>query len=692
VRRIPSNYLSSLLLALPLLLVVSCDRQVTGPTTPEGEATFLFQTNVSSTTIITVTVEVTAADITPPLVFNLVVSNGTASGTLVIPTGPSRTITIKAFDLKGIVTHHGSAIVDIVEGTNPALSVAMESGTGQQPLNVTFGSFMVVVEPAMGVVALGATLQLTATVTNVVGDTLSVPVRWATSNPAFATVDAAGLVTGVMKGTTDIVATFGGVGGSATIKVDPEIEEVVVEPDAATLAVGETVQLTAQAIDSEGDTLAVSVTWSASDPAVAAVDAEGLVMGVGVGTTDITAAYGGFESSASITVEPEVDRIIVEPDQVSLADGETVQLSATVLDTEGNNLPVLVAWSTSDPAVATVNRWGLVTTVGEGAADITASFSDVEGSAAITVEAIPPTPPFAYITNHEDHTVSVVDALHRVVATIELEDDSYPRGVAITPDGSYAYVGEYGLADVAVIDIATNTVVTKIPVGDRPTGVAITPDGAHVYVANFTPNTVSVIATASNTVVATVGVNRDPLGLAISPDGAYVYVANHKDRKVSVIETAGNTMLAAPIIAGLYPYDVAFRPDGAYAFVPCFGGVGSVYVISTASRTAVRRIDIGTSANHSGPIGIAINPVGTFAYVTNHNEDFVSVINASTWYVVATIPVGDAPYGVAITPDGAFTYVANLFDNTVSVIDTASNEVIATVEVGIHPHGIAITP
>ncbi len=61
---------------------------------------------------------------------------------------------------------------------------------------------------------------------------------------------------------------------------------------------------------------------------------------------------------------------------------------------------------------------------------------------------------------------------------------------------------------VSVIATATNTVLTgtgfPIPVGNAPIGVAVTPDGQYAYIANNGSNSVSVITTASNTVVATV--------------------------------------------------------------------------------------------------------------------------------------------------------------------------------------------
>ena len=69
---------------------------------------------------------------------------------------------------------------------------------------------------------------------------------------------------------------------------------------------------------------------------------------------------------------------------------------------------------------------------------------------------------------------------------------------------------------VSVIDTATNTVVATVTVGGGPFGVAITPDGVFAYVANFGSGTVSVIGTATNTVVATVPVGGGPFGVAIT--------------------------------------------------------------------------------------------------------------------------------------------------------------------------------
>jgi len=112
------------------------------------------------------------------------------------------------------------------------------------------------------------------------------------------------------------------------------------------------------------------------------------------------------------------------------------------------------------------------------------------------------------------------------VANVRMGTENHPWGVAITPDGTQAYVvngtGTGGLGTVSVIDTATNTVVANVRVGWEPFEVAITPDGTRAYVANSFRQTafsgsVSVIDTATNTEVATVPVGTRPFGVAITP-------------------------------------------------------------------------------------------------------------------------------------------------------------------------------
>ena len=52
------------------------------------------------------------------------------------------------------------------------------------------------------------------------------------------------------------------------------------------------------------------------------------------------------------------------------------------------------------------------------------------------------------------------------------------------------------------------------------------------------------------------------------------------------------------------------------------------------------------------------------------------------------VGVGSGPRGVTVHPDGSRVYVANLFTDTVSVIDASSESVTATIPVGLRFSGI----
>ena len=89
----------------------------------------------------------------------------------------------------------------------------------------------------------------------------------------------------------------------------------------------------------------------------------------------------------------------------------------------------------------------------------------------------------------------IATALRSVVTTVSM--GSAPYGVAITPSGAFAYVTDNDLSTVSLIDTGSNTVIgSPIPVGDQPTGIAITPNGALAYTTNNTYSSVTVISLA----------------------------------------------------------------------------------------------------------------------------------------------------------------------------------------------------
>ena len=275
------------------------------------------------------------------------------------------------------------------DGENPAAPPTPEPA---RPTTVT-------VSPATReLTALGTTVQLSAEVRDRNARVMAgATVTWTSSASSMATVDASGLVTAAGNGTATITASAGSASGSAVVTVMQSVASVEVSPSVYELtALGQTVQLTAEAFDENGHAVAgAEFSWESSDAAVATVDAGGLVTAVAEGVATITASAGEASGSAVVTVMQPVASVEVSPSVETItAVGNTLQLVAEAFD--GNGYAVAGAefsWESSDAAIATVDGMGLVTAVGNGEATITATSGTASGSAAVTVAAARSAPP-----------------------------------------------------------------------------------------------------------------------------------------------------------------------------------------------------------------------------------------------------------------------------------------------------------
>ncbi len=238
--------------------------------------------------------------------------------------------------------------------------------------------------------ALGETRQLTASVSDQNGNTLAdASVTWASNDNSVVTVNASGLVTAVGNGSAAVTASSGSAAGAVGVTVAQQPVRMGVTPGTHTLvSFGETVQLAVQPLDANDNPIAgVSVEWSSADESVATVDSDGLVTAIANGSADITAAAAEASATAAVTVDQRPASVDLSPSVDTLvAIGDTVQLAARPLDANGHAVVGAgVEWSSADQAVATVDSSGLVTAVGNGNADITATAGETAAAASVTV-------------------------------------------------------------------------------------------------------------------------------------------------------------------------------------------------------------------------------------------------------------------------------------------------------------------
>src|SRR6266853_328242 len=181
------------------------------------------------------------------------------------------------------------------------------------------------------------------------------------------------------------------------------VAQLVVSPKVVTLQENQVQDFLAVGLTATGDTADISVTWSATvgtvDTSTSGKRHYGHYHNGGCGPSKLVARShpGDFTDTATITVAcppAPVASVSLTPAAASVLTGQTVQLTATPKDANGNPLAGrAVTWSTDNGSVATVSGTGLVTAAGAGSATITATSEGKSGTASVTVTA--PTGQFA---------------------------------------------------------------------------------------------------------------------------------------------------------------------------------------------------------------------------------------------------------------------------------------------------------
>jgi YVTN family beta-propeller protein len=243
-----------------------------------------------------------------------------------------------------------------------------------------------------------------------------------------------------------------------------------------------------------------------------------------------------------------------------------------------------------------------------------------------------------------------------------------PTGIAVSPDGSTVYV--VGLAgNLSVVSVALGEVTRTIVAGgeddpgDEAVRVVLGPDGATAYVSLF-GGAVSVIDLASGTVTDLVWIGAYADGLVLSPDGRTLYAASCQPATLSAIDTATDTVTGT-VAAGSCDGRVALSPDGSTAWVA--GSDDGLQVVRTHPFRLARTIGLSTTS-----LDIALSPDGSTAYVTLPEAGSVDLIDTATGSVTQTVSAGSTPAAIAVSPDGYTAWIADVGDDALAAFDTGT--------------------
>ena len=192
-----------------------------------------------------------------------------------------------------------------------------------------------------------------------------------------------------LQASTAILIT--GSGGGDTAGAGQGKAVLTLEPTSATLLPGESLRIEARPVREDGSPVAVGrVSWKPLHPEVAAVDSNGMVIGVGPGRTIVQAtAAGGL--TATTAVEVAAAEIALAETRLVLGPGETDTLRVLVPGQGNRDLRAGLQWQTSDTGVVRVGPTGIVSARVPGRAEVVATGFGQERRASVLVHREPRT-------------------------------------------------------------------------------------------------------------------------------------------------------------------------------------------------------------------------------------------------------------------------------------------------------------
>ncbi len=354
---------------------------------------------MSATSTLQVTArQILAVHVTPTLASLAVGGHQQLQTTAVYDDGSSGDVTGQATwtsSDNSIVAIDATGLATAIKGGQATLTATVGTLTDVAAITVTQRSMVaLVLEPAKQDVTVAGMVQINAFAIYDLGPQVDVTTQatWKSLNADIATVNASGQVTGLKEGAATITASLAGIDASSAINVKAkQLMALQVTPALATVAIGGKQAFLATGNYDNGttDDLTAQVQWTSSDPGSVSIDATGLATGLAGGKAAVIhAAYGGKDGTASLVVSAAtVSAIALTPANAMLAKGQMQEFQATASMTDGTQLDVTLqaTWTSTAPAIATVNAQGHATGVAKGSCAIHATLNGITGSAALNV-------------------------------------------------------------------------------------------------------------------------------------------------------------------------------------------------------------------------------------------------------------------------------------------------------------------
>jgi YVTN family beta-propeller protein len=322
----------------------------------------------------------------------------------------------------------------------------------------------------------------------------------------------------------------------------------------------------------------------------------------------------------------------------------------------------------------------------------------------------------AVVTDAGDADVMLIDLVTRTTrAKINLE--MVPSEIAITPDGTKAFIGTVGTsgnyaigAVVVAVDIERKNLKGYIYVSVEPACVSMDPAGRRVYVSDgnangLQPASAHVLDAINDVYLRPIILRRaaryTPTGIDVTPDGGRAFILAKGRGSLLVVDLAARKVVAEMFIR---PRAVTVSRDGKRVFLLCphyqAQGDGRLVILDVKTLHVLDDIELGniqTAERWDSVVDrIVLDYNETTAYLTCGDQLQILFVDFAGHRVSARIPVtatgNNVPArGLALTPDGRRLFASDTMSQSVAVIDTALRSVISMVPVGNSPTAIHIS-
>ncbi|MFG1203519.1 YncE family protein [Xanthobacter aminoxidans] len=278
--------------------------------------------------------------------------------------------------------------------------------------------------------------------------------------------------------------------------------------------------------------------------------------------------------------------------------------------------------------------------------------------------------------------VDVIDTATGAVST-RVKVDKVPAGIAISSDGTAAYITHPDIGLLTRLDVKTWTVAATARIGGQPFGIVVAPDGRTLYVSDWYGDRILQIDARSLAVTGTLAVGRSPAHLAIDPDGRTLYSADRESDEVSIINTLDFTRTAViPVGRAPYALDASHPELVAVADVRS----GDIALI-TKEKHDTKRI-----AGMKMPYGVAFVPGRGLLLATDQQAGMLDVIDIATQTIIHRIRLGGSPEGVVVDAVAGRAYVAEWFANRITALNIDDFSISTRIPVCDGPRVMALVP